>query len=162
MMHRGIRIAAAAALSVLLVACGGDGPVDATDSGDAAGSGAAPAQAESVPAVESVGDLMASADADRGKTLYFQCRACHSLAEGAAHKVGPNLHGMFGRKAGLAEGFAYSEVMKNADIVWDVDSMNEWLARPSQLLPGNLMVFVGIKKPEDRASLIKYLQQATE
>lgn len=147
------------ASSLLLVGCGADQPVDSTGAGTGAD---APAQTDSKPALEDLSALMATADVDRGKTLYFQCRACHSLLKDAAHKVGPNLHGMFGRKAGTAPGFAYSDVLKNSDIVWDAETMNEWLARPSQFLPGNLMVFVGIKKPEDRASLIKFLQQATE
>ena len=158
MSTKGLNVVSAVALSLLLAACGGDEPgAPAPAAGDDAG-----AASESPPAVEDVSELMATADVDRGKTLFFQCRACHSLLEGAAHKVGPNLHGVFGKKAGMMPGFAYSDALKNSDVVWDVDTMNEWLARPSQFLPGNLMVFVGIKKPEDRAAMIKYLQQATQ
>ena len=127
-----------------LMGCGGDQPSTPGD--------ASVATADAVPG---------QPDLERGKTLYFQCRACHSLEAGGPHKVGPNLHGIFGRKAGLAAGFAYSEVMKSSDVVWTEQAMDDWLARPSQFMPGNRMVFVGIKDAQDRASLVAYLLQET-
>lgn len=105
--------------------------------------------------------LLANADVKRGETLYFQCRACHTLEEGGANKVGPNLYGMFGRKAGLAPGFSYSDAVKNSDIVWSAETVSAWLEQPADFLPGNIMVFVGVKKPQDRANLIAYLQANT-
>jgi len=68
---------------------------------------------------------------------------------------------MFGRAAGGAEGFSYSEVVTNSDIVWTPENLDDWLARPSEFLPGNRMVFVGIREPADRADLIAYLQRET-
>lgn len=105
--------------------------------------------------------LLATADPEKGKVLFLQCRACHSLEAGGANKVGPNLHGVFGRKAGLAPGFSYSDVVSQSDITWSAETLNSWLERPSDFLPGNRMVFVGIRTPEDRASLIAYLKQET-
>jgi cytochrome c len=105
--------------------------------------------------------LLAAADPEKGKVLFLQCRACHSLESGGANKVGPNLHGVFGRKAGLAPGFAYSDAVSKANIVWSAETLNDWLARPSDFLPGNRMVFVGIRRPEDRANLIAYLKRET-
>lgn len=104
--------------------------------------------------------LMAKADPDKGKTQFLQCRACHSVEAGGANKVGPNLHGIFGRKAGLAPGFNYSDELKNSNVVWSVDTLDHWLERPSELVPGNRMVFVGIHNAQDRANLIAYLEQA--
>ena len=126
------------AMSVILSGCGSDQP------------------AATEPAATS-----ATAVDDRGQRLYTQCRACHSLNEAGANKVGPNLFGIFGRKAGLAPGFAYSDAMTNSDVIWTQEAMDEWLNRPSQFMPGNRMVFFGIKDAEDRASLITYLQQET-
>lgn len=103
----------------------------------------------------------ASAAANRGQLMYAQCRACHSLEEGGPNMVGPNLYGMFNRKAGLAPGFGYSDVMADTDVVWTIETMDDWLAQPSVFLPGNRMIFAGIKDPEARASLIEYLQQET-
>jgi cytochrome c len=105
--------------------------------------------------------LLAAADPERGKALFLQCRSCHSLEAGGANKVGPNLHGVFGRKAGLAPGFSYSDVVSQSDITWSADTLKDFLERPSEFLPGNRMVFVGIRKPEDRANLIAYLRQET-
>ena len=105
--------------------------------------------------------MLANADLERGETMYLQCRACHSLLEGAPHKVGPNLNGVFERPAGTAPGFAYSDVMKDSGIVWDSATMDEWLTRPSKFLPGNRMVFLGIRNPQDRAHLIAFLQEST-
>lgn len=105
--------------------------------------------------------MLANADLERGETMYLQCRACHSMLEGAPHKVGPNLDGVFERPAGTAPGFAYSDVLKDSGIAWDPDTMDQWLARPSKFLPGNRMVFVGIKNPQDRANLIAFLQEST-
>ena len=106
-------------------------------------------------------DGAATAADDRGQRLYSQCRACHSLDAGGPNKLGPNLYGIFGRKVGLAPDFAFSDAMTNSTVVWTVETMDDWLARPSQFLPGNRMVFAGIKDAQDRASLITYLQQET-
>lgn len=141
-----------AATFSLLAACAQDsGPAATTTPGTAA---APPAEAD-------IATRLAAADTDKGKVLFLQCRACHSLEQGGVNKVGPNLWGIFGRKAGLAEGFDYSDAIKGSAIVWTAEALDAWLARPSEFLPGNRMVFVGIRKPEDRANLIAYVQRET-
>ena len=155
-----IKISALSAMAALVLSgCGGDQPAPPS------GSDAAPAETASAPAPASgeadINTRLAAADLKRGQTMYFQCRACHSLEEGGPNKVGPNLYGVFGRKAGLTPGFSYSEALTESDVVWTVEAMDEWLARPSQFLPGNRMVFIGVKDADDRASLIAYMQQET-
>jgi len=135
-------------LAPLVTACGEPAASSAT---------AAPAAATS----QDLDALLATADLARGKVLFLQCRACHSVEAGGPNKVGPNLHGVFGRKAGLAPGYAYSEALAKSAIVWTPGTLDDWLARPSDFLPGNRMVFVGISDPEDRADLIAYLRQET-
>ncbi|UCG73266.1 MAG: cytochrome c family protein [Chromatiales bacterium] len=141
----------------LLAACAEDSSTPASPEAGSAPAAAAGGADEG----DNLATLLAQADVKRGQTLFLQCRACHSLEAGEPHKVGPNLHGMFGRQAGIAPGFDYSPALQEADVVWTPEALDEWLERPSEYLPGNRMVFIGVKQPADRANLIAYLQQAT-
>ena len=99
-------------------------------------------------------------DAEAGKSVFNKCRACHDIGEGAKNKVGPHLNNIFGRKAGSVEGFNYSDAMKNSGIVWDEASIDAYVADPKGKIPGNKMVFVGIKDEADRKNLIAFLKSA--
>lgn len=93
-------------------------------------------------------------DATRGKALYDQtCTACHSVD---AHKIGPAHKGVFGRRAGSAAGYAYSEVLANSRFRWTAQSLNAWLAYPDDLIAGQRMN-VEVENEQDRADLIAYL-----
>lgn len=105
--------------------------------------------------------VLAAGDAGRGRLLYLQCRACHSLERGGVNTVGPNLHGMFGSAAGKVADFVYSDPLMESGIVWSPHTVDEWLASPSAFVPGNRMIFLGLSDPKDRADLIAYMQQAT-
>ena len=94
----------------------------------------------------------------RGKLLYIQCRACHDLQAGKPHKVGPNLHGFVGRKAGTIEGFNFSAALKSSPLTWDDATILKWLEKPSALVPGNTMAFAGIANPKDRNAMLVYLK----
>lgn len=98
----------------------------------------------------------------RGKLLYIQCRACHALQAEEPHKVGPNLHGFLGRKAGTVAGFNFSAALKQSDLTWDEPTILKWLEKPSALVPGNTMAFAGIANPKDRDSMLVYLQAETQ
>lgn len=97
-----------------------------------------------------------------GQRVFLMCRSCHSTEKDGRHKVGPNLNGLFGAKAGAKEGFKYSDVVKNSGIVWSDETINEWLVKPKDFLPGNKMAFAGVPKPEDRKALIAYLKAQTK
>jgi len=113
---------------------------------------AAPALAES-----DLDARLAAANLKRGQLLYMVCKACHDVEAGLPHKVGPNLHGMFGRKAGTAEGFRYTDALVKSGIVWTPETIDAWLKQPGALVPGNGMAFAGIANDADRASLIAWL-----
>lgn len=85
------------------------------------------------------------------------CRTCHTTKEGD-NRLGPHLHGIIGRKAGSAEGFGYSDSMKQAGIVWDEAKLDAFIANPEAVVPGNNMKpFGGIGDPEERKKIVAYL-----
>jgi cytochrome c len=98
---------------------------------------------------------------ERGELLSLACQACHTLSEGQGHQVGPNLYGIFGRRAGTADGFAYSSALLAASISWTPAELDRWLSDPFGYLPGTTMAFAGYQSAEDRAALIGYLIEAT-
>ena len=97
----------------------------------------------------------------RGRILFLQCRACHSLKEGEEHKVGPNLHQVIGAPAAGKPGYIYTDSLKESGIVWSRQNLSRFLADPYELVPGTSMVFIGIARGADRAALISYLEQET-
>ena len=100
------------------------------------------------------------ADAQRGAQVFAQCKICHSL-EAGKNMVGPSLHGLIGRQAGSVPGYAYSPAMKNANVTWDDDTLSKYLADPKAFIPGDKMVFPGVKDPSKLGDLLAYLNQAS-
>lgn len=93
-------------------------------------------------------------DAARGKQLYeSRCVACHSVD---AHRVGPAHQGVFGRKAGSASGYAYSDALARSTVRWDARTLNAWLSDPEKLIPGQRMGYQ-VEQAGDRADLVAYL-----
>lgn len=120
---------------------------------------AAPGEATAPAGPEPIEELMASAEAAHGERLARVCAACHTFDSGGANRVGPNLWGIVGNKHAHISGFAYSDAMKaRAEEVWTRDALNEFLWNPRRALPGTKMVYAGMRKPEDRAAMIKYLE----
>jgi cytochrome c len=104
----------------------------------------------------------AAEPAARGRILFLQCRACHGVAAGEPHKVGPNLHGILGAAAASRPGFAsYSAALKASGLVWTEAELDRFLAAPGRAVPGTSMAFAGMERPADRAALIAYLREAT-
>lgn len=97
-------------------------------------------------------------DPEKGAKVFVKCKACHTVEEGK-NRVGPSLHGVVGREAGSVEGFKYSKAMQEADVVWTIENLHKYLENPKEFIPGNKMVFAGLKKEEDRADVIAYLQK---
>ena len=94
-----------------------------------------------------------------GKKVFAKCQACHSL-EAGKNKVGPTLHGVMGKTSASEADFNYSDAMKNAHLTWDPETLDKYLAKPKELVPGTKMAFPGLPKEKDRADLITYLEQA--
>ena len=147
------------AAAFALGACGGEQP---TATPAEAGSTSETAAA-SAPAVEEedLATLLAAANPDRGRRLYIQCRACHTLVAEGNQLLGPNLLGFLDRPAGTQPGYEYSEALLTSEIAWTAETLDDWMRSPSEVIPGNKMIFAGIRRARDRADLIAYLQQAT-
>lgn len=114
------------------------------------------------PVVEAVADpiadLIAGADIARGMKLSKACAACHSFDKGGPNKIGPNMWGVYNATKGKKAGFAYSDALIAKGGKWDVANLNSFLWKPKKHIKGTKMNYAGMKKPEDRAAMVKYLQ----
>ncbi len=123
------------------------------------------AQAEAADATEAASgfaDMVAAADPADGKKAWRQCQACHKLEDGK-NGVGPHLANIVDRPIASVDGFRYSNALQDlSDKAWTVDELNAWLEDPKAYAPGNKMSYRGLRKEEDRAAIIAYMQSATE
>ncbi len=123
---------------------------------------AAPAEtkAEATEAVaeESIENLIAGADLEKGAKISKKCLACHSFKKGGAHVMGPALWGIVGHEKAAIEGFPYSDGIKEVGGNWDYVSLNALLISPRDYIKGTKMRFRGLKAIEDRAALIAWMR----
>jgi cytochrome c len=99
----------------------------------------------------------AAGNASAGAGLFNRCAICHSNGRGAPNKLGPNLFGVVGRKAGTYPGFSYSAAMKRAGFLWTPARLTDYVESPQKVVPGNNMPFAGIADPRQRADIVSYL-----
>jgi cytochrome c len=104
--------------------------------------------------------LVRAADPEKGKAIFEQCAACHSLGEPGDYD-GPALKGVIGRKAGSLDDYRYSAAMKRSDVTWDATTLDKYITDPQAFIPGNRMAFAGIADQAERDDLIAFLTIAT-
>jgi cytochrome c len=104
-------------------------------------------------------------DAKNGKKIFKKCAACHNVASGAKHKTGPKLWNIYGMKAGIQEGYKYSDWLKNSGIEWNDETLAAWIARNKtkvayfgKNVKKSKMIFVGLKKENQINDIIAYLK----
>lgn len=102
--------------------------------------------------------LIAAADIAQGEKLSRACAACHSFDQGGVQKIGPNLWNIIGADKAQIEGFAYSAALENMPGQWGYTELNKFLWKPKDYVPGTKMNYIGLRKPEDRASIIAWLR----
>lgn len=106
-----------------------------------------------------VAEMVAKADAARGKRVFNKCKACHSITKGGKNGIGPNLWNIVNRVPASVDGFKYSTAIRGLkDKPWDYANLNAFLTKPKAYAKGTKMTFVGLKKDSDRANVIAYLR----
>jgi len=108
--------------------------------------------------VMSMGAAVAQ-DVQKGENSFKKCLVCHAIGPGAKNKIGPELNGLDGRKAGTVPDYNYSDANKNSGIVWDDATFKEYIKDPRAKISGTKMTFPGIKNEQEINDLWAYLKQ---
>jgi len=116
------------------------------------------AQAQEVETIlAGLGETYVSANLENGGRVFRRCQSCHTVEEGGRNMVGPNLHGVFGTVSGSKDGFRYSPALTGAEITWDAETLDGYLANPRTYIPRNRMSFPGLRDEDDRRDVIAWL-----
>lgn len=115
--------------------------------------------AASVAFAVSAGQALAAGDPAAGEKVFAKCKACHQVGEGAKNAVAPQLNGLTGRKAGVVEGYNYSEPLKASGIAWDEASFKEFIKNPKAKVAGTKMIFQGLPADADQENVWAYIAQ---
>ncbi|WP_149537736.1 c-type cytochrome [Siccirubricoccus phaeus] len=103
----------------------------------------------------------AAQDAAAGQRVFNQCRACHTVDAGGRNGVGPNLHGIIGRKAASIEGFRYSAAMRakaEGGLEWDEETLRAYVTNPRAVVPAGSMSYPGLRNEQQLNDLLAYLK----
>ncbi|WP_425408321.1 c-type cytochrome [Hyphococcus sp.] len=122
---------------------------DASSAGDGAANARANAAGDQTQTVSM---------ADQGRRQFNECAVCHTVNNGEAHRVGPNLFGIVGAEAGKQDGFAYSRAMAQSGVLWSDDNLDAFIENPQGFMRGNRMAYIGQRDAAKRAALIAYLK----
>jgi cytochrome c2 len=169
------KFAALAPVLLALAACGGgsdEASEPAAEETPAAAETAAPAEAATpapgetptaaatpteAPSPTPTPTATATQAAATPPTVFSQCAACHSTERGE-HGIGPSLAGVFGRRAGTAAGFEFSQAMKDSGLTWNQANLDRYLTDPRGVVPGTMMAYAGVKDAAQRQAVINYLK----
>ncbi len=111
---------------------------------------------------EDISALLALGNVEDGKKIFKKCAACHSVAQDGRNKIGPKLYNVVGRAIGSISDYKYSKALTSFSGKWNWEQLNGFLTKPAVWIKGNKMGYAGLKKDEDRASLILYLNENSD
>ena len=106
--------------------------------------------------------ILALGNVEQGKKVFKKCAACHSVKQGGGNKIGPALYSVVGRAVGNVSNYKYSKALASYGKEWTFEELNGFLIKPAKWIKGNKMGFAGLKKDEDRASVILYLNENSD
>ena len=106
--------------------------------------------------------LLAMGNSDNGKKVWKKCSACHSIKKGGKNKIGPALYNVLGRNVASLGDYKYSKAFIAYGKSWTFEEMNGFLTKPQAHIKGTKMAFAGLKKEEDRASIILFMNQNSD
>ena len=109
-----------------------------------------------------ISSLLALGDIAHGEKVFKKCKACHSIKQGGANKIGPKLWNVMFRPVGAVTDYKYSKSLSTYQKEWTWEEMNGFLIKPATWIKGNKMGFAGLKSEKDRASVILYLNQNSD
>ena len=162
-MRIGLSIAVGFGAALALAACSkSSGSADAPTTESILPPAAAPVSDAAKKAI--VATLPAdyqAADLENGQAKFALCKSCHTATAGGESAVGPNLYGVFGRKAGSLPGFAYSDGVKALGYAWDAEKIDRWITNPRAVVSGTKMTYAGLESPKDRVDVVAYLKVLT-
>ena len=165
MRHLGLTLAVTAS-AVVLASCGKSSTTTQSQNaqatpGEQPATAAEPTDAQKKALVASLPAPYNAGDLDNGETKFAICKSCHTVTPGGPDLTGPNLSGIFGRKAAGKPGFNYSDALKAQSFTWDAAQLDKWLTDPKAMIPNTKMTFPGFKDPKDRIDVIAYLKAET-
>jgi cytochrome c len=130
-------------------------PIEVAEASNEATAGGAEAKVDIIP-------LIAAAKAEDGEAVFRKCASCHNAEAGGPNQTGPNLHNIVGDAVGDRNGFKTTDSLKSIGGNWTYEKLDDYVENPKHLAPKGTMSFAGLKKPADRAAVIKYLMSKTD
>ena len=100
-------------------------------------------------------------NADAGRRVFNQCRACHTNDQSGRNGVGPNLYGIVGRPTASLQNYTYSENMRELGAsghVWTVENLRPYITNPKAIVPRGKMSFPGLHNETQLNDLLAFLQ----
>ena len=106
--------------------------------------------------------LLAMGNLEEGQKVWKKCSACHSIKKGGKNKIGPALYNVLGRNVADLDNYKYSKALMAYGKTWSFEEMNGFLKKPQAYIKGTKMAFAGLKKEQDRASIILFMNQNSD